>query len=139
MDEHEIRRIMRSHPLLRSSFEDVLSIDEVRHPSKIPASFIYNTDPSHKPGTHWVAVYCTQNGQHWYFDSFAQPPLSEFSKVYRDIRHWLVPVQSLFSNVCGQYCIYFLYLCARGLSWDQVNNEMARISDQEVRKLISYM
>lgn len=139
MNEVEIRRITMTHPLLKSSFEDVLSIDEVRQPSKTPASFIYNTDPADKPGEHWVAVYYTRQGQFWYFDSLAQPPPTEFIIMYSPLIHWTMPVQSVFSNVCGQYCIYFLYLCARGLSWNQVNEEMARISDRDVHTFVSYM
>lgn len=136
MDENEIRKIMSSNPLLKSSFEDVLSIDEVRLPVKRPASFIFNLDPSHKPGSHWVAVYYTRRGQYWYFDSYANSPPYELMRTYDYLREWTLPVQSIFSNVCGQYCIFFIYLCSKGLSWHHVSNEMKYMNDIQVRNFV---
>lgn len=137
MDENEIRRIMRTHPLLKLSFEDVLSVNEVCLPTKKPASFIFNLDPSHEPGSHWVAVYYTARGQYWYFDSYGSPPPEDLTRTYEYLREWTLPVQSLFSNVCGHYCIYFLYLCVKGLTWTQINTEMAYINDKQVKKFVN--
>jgi len=39
-----------------------------------PAAIIINTDPSNKPGEHWVAVYIFNSGHGEYFDSYDLPP-----------------------------------------------------------------
>ena len=51
MNTEQIERLIRRH--IRD-FDGVFSID--RLPSN-PCLLVYNTDPSHRPGEHWVAMY----------------------------------------------------------------------------------
>ena len=75
---------------------------------KFPACLVSNTDPSSKPGTHWVALYIVSPSQLEFFDSYGLHPhaygftfnLSEYNKTQ---------LQSFSSNVCGEYCIYYLF------------------------------
>jgi len=80
---------------------------------------IANTDPSTKPGTHWVAFYrdLQNDSPLEFFDSYGQSPLSYGffsgnSKFPKDLPLSFnnTILQSLTSNVCGQYCLLFLYL-----------------------------
>ena len=36
---------------------------------------VANTDPSSKPGTHWVAFYFPSKGKGEFFDSYGHPPI----------------------------------------------------------------
>jgi hypothetical protein len=67
-----------------------------------------NTDPSNKPGTHWVAVYCDE-----YFDSYGRP--SKRNKKYNPVR-----IQGTLSSACGQYCVYYLCHRIRGRSMNDI-------------------
>ena len=78
---------------------------------------VLNCDVSHLPGSHWTAVHVAANGRGTYFDSYGVPPfvpqhldcLRRNSTLFR----WNTKqLQSTYSNVCGQFCVMFLfYLC----------------------------
>ena len=71
--------------------------------------FIFNTDPSNLPGRHWIAVYVQNKNKIEYFDSYGKiPKLPIFSKRIQHI-HWNKKrLQSPYSTICGEYCIYYL-------------------------------
>jgi hypothetical protein len=90
-----------------------------------PSVIVINTDPSTKPGQHWVAVYITREGVAEYFDSYGKPVyLSEikwFLKKNGDaVRSNNQSIQGTLSTVCGQYCIFFLLHRCRGLSMTKI-------------------
>jgi len=80
---------------------------------------IVNTDPSSQPGEHWVAFYrnCQNESPLEFFDSFGQSPITyglfqENSKFPKNLEISFnnTILQSLTTNVCGQYCLLFLRL-----------------------------
>jgi hypothetical protein len=78
-----------------------------------PCCLIANTDPHDRRGQHWVAMYASSPTRVEFFDSYGMPP-----EVYASLRirfaihsYNTQPLQSVFSNACGHYCVYFL--CAR--------------------------
>jgi len=85
-------------------------------PQYIPndSGIIINTDKSTQSGEHWVAVYKSTNGIPVYFDSFGLiPTRPEIVKFIKDNTSmgWFynaINFQSIFSDTCGLYCIYFL-------------------------------
>lgn len=88
-------------------------------------AFILNTEPHNKPGAHWVGfIYNGPTRRLEYFDSYAMP-LSFYADVHdalvrNKLAHLVVPVakqcmQSVDSQVCGQYCVVFLMWRARNL------------------------
>jgi hypothetical protein len=85
-------------------------------PRKIAPStaIVVNTDPHTHQGTHWVAFYLDLHGQLEYFDSYGQPPtVPDHIKFIRRnsccYTYNSTPLQSLYSSVCGHYCLCFLY------------------------------
>ena len=102
-----------------------LAIIYHRRSTNIRADLSANTDPSTEPGTHWVAFYFPSEEKGESFDSYGQPP-----EQYRDLfRDFLEPyewqfntrkLQSAWSDVCGQYCIFYLSHRARGLSMNKI-------------------
>jgi hypothetical protein len=54
MNTREIERFINRDRVCRTSFQGVFSRDTL--PSK-PRLLICNTDPSDKPGQHWIAIY----------------------------------------------------------------------------------
>jgi hypothetical protein len=65
--------ILKNDPFTKTVFTDVLPSDrlplEIR---KRPRGYILNTDPSDKPGSHWVAMYLTEDGKGEFWDSYGQ-------------------------------------------------------------------
>src|SRR5438128_1093615 len=51
------------------------STDDLSELKKYPVAYIINSDPSNKPGQHWLAVYKeSQDGALEFFDSYGQHP-----------------------------------------------------------------
>ena len=72
---------------------------------------VCNTDPSHRPGEHWIAIYLDSNGTGEYFDSFGMEPKPIFRRFLN--RHCVSYVrnheqlQSAISRFCGHYCVFY--------------------------------
>ena len=69
MNSVEIDRFLR--PRLRH-FDGVFSIDNLPDD---PRLLVCNTDPSDKPGRHWIAIYVDDDGRVDFFDSFGRRPI----------------------------------------------------------------
>ncbi len=90
----------------------VFPSDKIPTKVKGPCSMVVNTDPSTNPGSHWVAIFITQDCIAEYFDSYGQPPdvaeISSFLNKYNVGHYNRKHIQGPFSSVCGHYCIYFV-------------------------------
>ena len=88
---------------------------------KYPCGLVVNTDPSSEPGTHWVAFYFPSERKGEFFDSYGKPP-EYYRNSFRDFldKHsseWNFnsrTLQSIWSDVCGQYCLFYLCQRSRG-------------------------
>ena len=62
--------------LPKNHFIGVYAADQLPHfIHTFPAAIIINTDPSHKSGEHWVAIYIANTGHGEYMDSYGLPPI----------------------------------------------------------------
>jgi hypothetical protein len=110
MNSKEISDIL-SNALCRShsKFCGVFAADEI--PNKFnnyPVCYVANTDPRGMPGSHWVAYFHPDAEHAEFFDSYGNKP-DEFNlKVWPSMTCNSTSFQSYDSDVCGQYCIYFL-------------------------------
>jgi len=78
-------------------FQGVFPVDKI--PVEQPQCLIFNADPSHKKGQHWMAIF-----EKYFFDSYAgEPPSKDLIPVIQ------TPVQSIGTTTCGQHCLYFLH------------------------------
>jgi hypothetical protein len=73
----EIKLFWNSDTACRRVFQGVFSSDML---PQNPRLLVCNTDPSTKPGQHWIAIHVDENGCREYFDSFGQSP----NKVFED-------------------------------------------------------
>lgn len=142
----EIESALRSDSFSRHLFKGVYACDELPKNLIRPAMVVANTDARGSPGSHWVAFYLPLAGKCVYFDSYGLPPSQpEFVEfLNHHCRHWKhngVDLQSLHTNVCGEYCVLFLEHCARGLSLEEFLFhfclESTSTNDEYVRTLFS--
>ena len=85
-------------------------------PERMPfrSMAIVNCCNNNLPGMHWIALY--QGDKMEVFDSFGLPPqaynlqLPQAAAVTYNAKQ----IQSNYSVVCGQYCLYYCYFKARG-------------------------
>ena len=79
--------------------------------------FVVNDQASTKVGNHWFLIHVTDKEIN-FVDSFANTP--EFYKVENELQGNLIlnkvnsRLQSYFSDVCGEYVIFFSYHLCRG-------------------------
>jgi len=79
MNSLELKQIISKDKLLSKTFIGIFAADQLNfNVSQKPSCLIINTDPSEKPGEHWVAIYFDARGNAEYFDSFGKQPATEF-------------------------------------------------------------
>ena len=110
--------------------------------------FVLNSDLSTSPGTHWLACVKAPGSILEFFDSYGNPPsyyhLSFPAKLKILYNH--DPLQSIFSSVCGQYCIYFLYLrIFRKISLQRISSQLRasfkthKLRDQYISSFVNIL
>jgi len=113
MDSDQIEQLLANQPY----FQGVFSSDTL--PIK-PRLLICNTDPSTKPGEHWIAIYVDKNGFGEYFDSFGRPPTKHFERYMNsNCKRWTFNkklLQSRISAFCGYYCSLYVVLRCQGFN-----------------------
>ena len=105
------RTLSDVHPYMGSSVRwlGVFARDELPNLNKErrPFALVLNTDPSSKPGQHWLALFGPKEGPIEIFDSFGLHT-SSYGLAYLLPTYSLIQLQSSFSALCGHYCIFFL-------------------------------
>ena len=93
-------------------------------------AYIVNTDPHGQPGRHWLALW-TQDGACEILDSYALPletyqttgPLLTWLQKHWDV---VIPnsqsLQSVYSQSCGDYALFFLIDRSQGKSMKEFLN-----------------
>ena len=104
MNSRQLRWILSNDKVTSRTFKGVYALDEIVHikQKSFPSAYVFNLDPSYKPGSHWVAVYIDRKGRPEYFDSFGRPPPREIKDfLYTCAESWKhnhVPIQELYST-----------------------------------------
>ena len=128
MDTIQLTLILRKDKFTRGLFQGVYPSDQLpASVSHYPALFIANVDTSDKPGSHWVAFYFTKEQEGEFFDSYGSPP-SNYSGTFtaflnNNSNQWTfntVTLQSIYSKVCGHYCLYFALYRSRRISMSTI-------------------
>jgi len=119
MNTEEIDRTIRRRV---SRFDGVFSCDQL---PPTPHLLVCNTDPSTRPGMHWIAIYVDDEGLHGeYFDSLGQPPSPVFEHYMNaHCREWIYnerQLQSVISRFCGHYCVYFCLFRSRDVDMRRI-------------------
>ena len=115
MDTHQLRDVLTRD--LGPSFGGVYPRDLL--PEILPhgKAIVVNTDPHDQPGAHWVCLYVTSPVVE-YFDSYGLPPLhrdiQDFIRRHGEGIHNPHVYQDLNTDVCGQYCVYYLHQRHKG-------------------------
>jgi hypothetical protein len=120
MDNYSIFKFLYNLCKGKAGF-DVLSCDELDafKITRYPTCLVVNNEPRGSPGEHWVAFYITKRSCEFfcsygvginYYNSHFEKFVKRFGKIIENRR----PLQSIGTNVCGQYTIYFLYKRLKG-------------------------
>jgi hypothetical protein len=136
MNTDQIQKLLKNI----SGFQGVFSSDTL--PVK-PRLLVCNTDPSTKPGEHWIAIYVDETGRGEYFDSFGRVPNEHFeSYMNANCRNWTFnkkQLQSIVSAFCGYYCVVYVTFRASGndmLKFTRMFSNDTGFNDMIVHRLL---
>jgi len=141
MNTYELDQLIRRYV---TRFDGVFSCD--RLPTR-PTLFVCNTDPSYKPGKHWIAIFVADDRRYGeFFDSLGRRPNCLFERYMNEhCRVWTfnsTQLQSVVSRICGQYCACFCILRGRGVDLSRFSNYFTRdtgLNDVVVHGLLRKM
>ena len=129
MNTDQIARVIHHDALARNIVRGIYPRDDFIQfvPDKTSATelFICNLDDCDKPGSHWTVIE-RHRGDIFYFDSYGMPPLHDdltsklLTMTHSSITWNNTQLQELNTNVCGQYCILYCLLRARGFTPDDI-------------------
>ena len=65
MNSRQLRWILSNDKVTSRTFKGVFALDEIVHikQKSLPSAYVFNLDPSYKPGSHWVALQSTLIGK----------------------------------------------------------------------------
>lgn len=124
MNTAQIDGILGRNSSTKQSYVGCFACDEIPSPPKYPAAWVVNLDPSTMPGSHWVALYSPCPGVVLYFDSLGDECPPTIHKFFDD--NFLVmsrqqhQIQSNDSKVCGQYAMFFIFLCCNRWKYSDI-------------------
>jgi len=115
MDSFQLRYALNK--LIKGIPNYVCASDQLQLVNSKQFAIITNTEPSVSGGSHWVCFLKRDNSSTVeFFDSYGIAVkyyghyfLQFISKFYK-IEQCFSQIQSYNSNVCGMYCLYFLYM-----------------------------
>ena len=102
-------------------------------------TYVINLDEYTDVGTHWIALYVSNNGV-IYFDSFGvEHILKEIEKfiVNKNIKTNIFRIQVLNSIMCGYFCIGFINFMLAGKTLIDYTS-LFLLYDFEKKKKLSY-
>ena len=91
MNSGQLRWILPNKKVTSRTFKGVYALDEIEHIKQrsFSSTYVFNLDPSYKPGVHWVAVYIDRKRLAEYFDSFGRPNKREIKDfLYTYAESW---------------------------------------------------
>lgn len=132
MNSHTIARCLTQDRFTNNAFRGVFPCDLLFKFAKIlentDNSYVCNTADSFSSGDHWIAIHINREGIGEYFDSYGLHPTDIFTQFlnFHSVK-WTfntTQLQSPFTTVCGQYCIYWLHEKGMGHASDIVMDNL---------------
>jgi hypothetical protein len=121
MNTKEIDQFVRGDRASHGVFQGVFSVDTL--PDK-PRLLVCNTDPSSKPGSHWIVIFADSKERGEYFDLFGRKPTALFEDyTNKKCARWIFntrQLQNIVSSYCGFYCCFYCMLRCRGFDLTRI-------------------
>lgn len=128
MNTQQLFNVLKHDPYTSKFNCEVLPLNHFLENSITKSSlFIINYDGCDEPGSHWVAIFINTKKEIEFFDSFGMLPIYSSIVEKLDVFSNKKPTFNLFrfqgnSTVCGQYCLLYLLLKARGFTLKDIQS-----------------
>ena len=115
MNTKQLWNALCLNPIITKYFDGIYFSDTLNEIKEKPDLIICNTDPSNKPGEHWVLFFFHENSVD-FFDSLGRDN-KYYGSVFLDFivnfvtnyKQCVKRTQLVNSDLCGQYCLYYAY------------------------------
>ena len=129
MNSRTLSQILSSNSVTAPHFIGTYPIDQIPTATKYPTSIVVNLDTSAEVGSHWVGLFIKSPTHALYFDSYGLKPedqLLDYLKGFTTVTINIFTLQSLISNVCAKFVIFFIFMCSKGYSYESILQLLAR-------------
>ena len=134
MDNITINYLLKNNPSTKRFFLGCFPCDRIPFTDRYPYFVVANTDSSFQSGTHWIVIYVFNAYNAEYFDSYGELPnpcIQKYLENYKYVKINKFQIQSNFSEVCGQYCIYFSIKRSEGINFDEIIRKLKQIKEPD--------
>lgn len=109
-----------NHHQNKNIFKGVFACDSLPIQFSLPAAFVINLSPHDEPGSHWVAIYISEIGTAYYFDSFGFKVQNYFIKRFLRMHSTKLicnqrQLQHISSTKCGKFCCVFVAVVLKNI------------------------
>ncbi len=134
MNNRQISALLNSNNVVANVFRGVFPRDA--NVKRKVGAYVFNTDKTGEPGTHWVVAIINSDSRNQYFDSYGLPPLFEEFETFLQPSYYYNDYcfQQLHTAVCGHYCVYYVTQYARGFTHQQI---MELLSHKKTSRYLS--
>ena len=126
MNTKQLWTSLNLNEITNSYFDGIYSIDTLKYIEKKLQLIICNTDPSHKPGKHWVFFFFGENSAD-FFDSlgtdisfYGTEFISFIEKFSKNFKQCIGRLQPNNTSVCGFYCLFYAYHKCLGKNMESI-------------------
>lgn len=146
MNTFDLFKFLTNDSLCNRYFLGIFARDELPNKiNKYPCSFIINTEPRHKPGKHWLAIFFNENRNLEFFDPMGMPPSyylldDYFEKMSSNKYKWnKIRIQSLFSNLCGHICLFYLFFKSRHHTLEYIQSNFSSDYQKNEKMILDFL
>jgi len=126
MSTTNIELIQYAQELGINNFKVYMKDELINNSPKDIECGIVNSDNSSGTGLHWICYYVNKKeNKYYYFDSFGarimkqvKDYIKQKSKIKINAHNF--QIQQFSEESCGFYCILFLYLCQKGMQYEDI-------------------
>ena len=130
MNTKQLWNALTHNPETNFYFDGIFSADTLNSITERPELIICNTDPSDKPGEHWVLFFFKGKSVDFYdslgrdINYYGSLFLDFIKNFAHDYKQCIRRTQPIHSSLCGHYCLYYALSKCNGDSMEKIINSM---------------
>lgn len=126
----QLREALMENDVTRPYFNGIYPVNHLKHVTSPPKMIMVNTDPSYKPGKHWLVFFRNEDTMEM-FDSLGNdltemnPIIKTFAHKFNEtVKYVSHRIQPKNTALCGHYCLYYAYLRCHGETMNDIVSQM---------------
>lgn len=142
MNSKQVYQALMSNKFTKKKFDGVFSKDNLEDIVVKPSLIICNSDPSNKPGEHWLMFYFEKDSVD-FFDSlgkdlsfYGKPFVNLVKRYSHHVNKSNVRTQPKDSDLCGEYCLFYALCKVKHFEMEDILKALQKVSSADVVKTV---